>query len=316
VHPTRPPAPDLLIETDPSPGQVQYLEDRLYEFNSRATGITDGEWLAIFVRDDTGRIVAGLCGSTWGGWCEIRQFWVEESRRGEGLGSALLAAAEREARRRGCARILLMTFSFQAPAFYARHGFTTVTAVDGYPRGHRNILMTKSLDRAGRNGGLLFRAFAGELRAPRRALLALRLAVGFGFLAHGWAKWSRGPAGFGRLLAQIGVPLPQLTAWVVTLTEILGGLAILAGALVAIAAVPLIVSMLVAMFTVQLRYGFSSVNTIGLTPEGPVFGPPGYEINLLYIGALLVLALAGPSAWSVDAWLARLHFPRSPSCSA
>ena len=59
------------------------------------------------------------------------------------------------------------------------------------------------------------------------------------------------------------------------------------------------------MFTVQLRYGFSSVNTIGLTPTGPIFGPPGYEINLLYIGALAALALSGPSVLSIDAWIAR-----------
>jgi putative oxidoreductase len=130
---------------------------------------------------------------------------------------------------------------------------------------------------------------------PRWGLVPLRLVVGFGFLAHGWAKWSRGPAAFAKLLAQIGVPLPQVTAWVVTLTEILGGIALMLGALVAIVSLPLIVSMLVAMFTVQLRFGFSSVNTIGLTPEGPVFGPPGYEINLLYIGALVALATAGPS---------------------
>jgi putative oxidoreductase len=63
--------------------------------------------------------------------------------------------------------------------------------------------------------------------------------------------------------------------------------------------------MLVAMFTVQLRYGFSSVNTIGLTPTGPIFGPPGYEINLLYIGALVALALSRPSVFSIDAWIAR-----------
>jgi putative oxidoreductase len=75
----------------------------------------------------------------------------------------------------------------------------------------------------------------------------------------------------------------------------------------------LIVSMLVAMFAVQLRFGFSSVNTIGLTPSGPVFGPPGYEINLLYIGALLALALAGPGAWSVDRWLSRR---RAAECRA
>ena len=140
---------------------------------------------------------------------------------------------------------------------------------------------------------------------PRWGLVPLRLVVGFGFLAHGWAKWSRGPAAFAKLLAQIGVPLPQVTAWVVTLTEILGGIALMLGALVAIVSLPLIVSMLVAMFTVQLRFGFSSVNTIGLTPEGPVFGPPGYEINLLYIGALVGLATAGQSPWSVDAWRRR-----------
>jgi putative oxidoreductase len=137
----------------------------------------------------------------------------------------------------------------------------------------------------------------------------LRLVVGFGFLAHGWAKLSRGPAGFARLLDQIGTPLPVFTAWMVTLTEILGGLALMLGALVAVASVPLIVSMLVAMVTVQGRFGFSSVNTIGLTPSGPVFGPPGYEINLLYVGALLALALLGPSAWSVDEWAGRHRAP-------
>lgn len=136
------------------------------------------------------------------------------------------------------------------------------------------------------------------------ALLPLRLLVGYGFIAHGAAKWMRGPENFGRLLHQIGVPLPTATAWMVTLTEVFGGLAILVGAFVAIASIPLIVTMLVAMFTVQLRYGFSSVRTIGLTASGPVFGPPGYEINLLYVAALLTLALAGASAFSVDGWLA------------
>jgi putative oxidoreductase len=60
--------------------------------------------------------------------------------------------------------------------------------------------------------------------------------------------------------------------------------------------------MLVAMFTIQLRFGFSSVNTIGLTDAGPVFGPPGYEINLLYIASLVALALLGPGPLSVARW--------------
>ena len=92
------------------------------------------------------------------------------------------------------------------------------------------------------------------------APLPLRLVIGYGFVAHGWAKLSRGPAGFARLLEQIGAPLPEATAWVSTLIEVLGGLAIFAGAFVAAVSVPLIVIMLVAMFTVHLRYGFSAIN--------------------------------------------------------
>src|SRR5688572_33005285 len=122
--------PELVISTEPTPSEVQYLEERLYEFNSAATGISGGEWLAIFVRDDDHRIVAGICGNTWGGCAEIRQFWVEEARRKQGLGTRLLAAAEQEARRRACHQMVLMTFSFQAPAFYAKHGFEVVAVVD------------------------------------------------------------------------------------------------------------------------------------------------------------------------------------------
>jgi len=98
------------VTVDPTLEDVQYLEDRLYEFNSGVTGITDGESLAVFSRDERGRIVAGICGNTWGGCCEIRQFWVEEARRRQGLGTRLLDAAELEARRRGCKQIILTTF--------------------------------------------------------------------------------------------------------------------------------------------------------------------------------------------------------------
>jgi putative oxidoreductase len=137
------------------------------------------------------------------------------------------------------------------------------------------------------------------------APLPLRLIIGYGFMAHGWAKLSRGPAGFAKLLEQIGAPLPEATAWVSTLTEVLGGLAILAGAFVVAVGIPLIVMMLVAMFTVHLRYGFSAINTIGLTADGPQFGPPGYEVNLLYIAGLLALILRGAGPLSIDRLLAR-----------
>ena len=143
----------------------------------------------------------------------------------------------------------------------------------------------------------------------RWALLPLRLIVGYGFMAHGYAKLTRGPEHFGQLLQQIGIPMPAVTAWVVTLLELFGGLAIVLGIFVAVVSIPLIVSMLVAMLTVQLRYGFSSVNTIGLTPSGPLFGPPGYEINLLYIASLVALALLGAGPWSAARWWQRAGRP-------
>ena len=150
----------------------------------------------------------------------------------------------------------------------------------------------------------------GRTERNRWMLLPLRVVVGSGFIVHGLAKWSRGPANFGKLLHVLGVPAPVPTAWLVTLLEIFGGAAILAGVFVALVSIPLIVSMLVAMFTVHWRFGFSSINTIGLTSSGPLFGPPGYEIDLLYIASLIVLAMLGPGPLSLREWLrARFRLP-------
>lgn len=152
---------------------------------------------------------------------------------------------------------------------------------------------------------LVFRFFEKVNLGSRWTLLPLRLVIGVGFLAHGLAKWNRGPAKFGILLQHAGVPFPLQMAWLVTGLEVFGGISLIVGLLVTVVSIPLIVSMVVAILTVQGHYGFSSVNTIGLTASGPVFGPPGYEINLLYIVGLLALALSGPSALSVDEFLSQ-----------
>jgi putative oxidoreductase len=133
----------------------------------------------------------------------------------------------------------------------------------------------------------------------------LRCIVGIGFIVHGWAKLTRGPARFALLLSRIGVPAPGITAWLATFVELLGGAAVLIGAFVTAASVPLIAMMLVAMFKIHLQYGFSSINTVGLGSDGPRFGPPGYEVNLLYVASLVVLILSGAGAVSFDAWRAR-----------
>jgi putative oxidoreductase len=144
------------------------------------------------------------------------------------------------------------------------------------------------------------------------SIVPLRIVVGVGFIAHGLAKWQRGPDAFAHLLTVIGVPYPIVSAWLVTLLETFGGLAVLLGVGIAVISVPLIASMLVAMFSLHIHYGFSSVNTIGLTTKGPIFGPPGYEINLLYVAALGVLALSGPGPLSVQRLWARSRTEGAP----
>jgi putative oxidoreductase len=132
------------------------------------------------------------------------------------------------------------------------------------------------------------------------APLFLRVIVGTGFMVHGYAKINRGLAGFEKLLVLERIPLAHLSAILVPYIELLGGFSLLIGAYVVIVAIPLLVVMSVAMLAVQWHFGFSSVKTIGLTTLGPQFGPPGYEINLLYIACLISLMITGAGCLSMD----------------
>jgi putative oxidoreductase len=135
------------------------------------------------------------------------------------------------------------------------------------------------------------------------ALVPLRFVVGFGFAAHGYAKLARGPESFAAILHVMGIPAPGLMAWATSLLELLGGISLMLGAYVLPLSLPLSVVMLTAMFGVHFRYGFSSIRLQAFSASGAVFGPVGYELNLLYVAALLVLAVCGPSPVSVDRWL-------------
>ena len=144
---------------------------------------------------------------------------------------------------------------------------------------------------------------AGPLR--RYATLPVRLIVGYGFVAHGIAKWNKGPDAFAAILLSAHVPAPHLMARLTIVTEIFGGLAILCGALVAWVSVPMIVLLVVAIVTVHLPYGFSSIKLLRIVGGRAQFGPPGYECDLLYICGILTLAMSRPSPWSVDAYRIR-----------
>ena len=138
--------PEIRPRHDFSPLEIDALEDRLYEYNRAATGHADGRGLGFEIIGEDGAQVGAIAGHTWGGVAEIAQLWVDPAHRGRGAGLQLLDAALAEAKARGCRRVFLMTYDFQAPWLYERRGFTRVIEIPDWPLGHTHILMRRDLD--------------------------------------------------------------------------------------------------------------------------------------------------------------------------
>lgn len=71
-------------------------------------------------------------------------------------------------------------------------------------------------------------------------------------MEHGYAKLIRRPESFTGIVHALGMPAPELLAWSAILVEPLGGLAVLAGAFIPLASIPMAIVLLVAILTVQL----------------------------------------------------------------
>jgi putative oxidoreductase len=165
---------------------------------------------------------------------------------------------------------------------------------------------TQLLERDGSSRLAFLRSRLASLASPsvaHWAAIPLRLIVGYGFMEHGFAKLSRGPEAFTVILHTMGVPAPHLMAWLTILTELIGGLAVLLGAFVPLASVPMAAVLFVAMLTVHLPYGFSSIKLLSVTSGRAQFGPPGYELDLLYLACLAALVLGGSGPMAIDNYL-------------
>jgi GNAT superfamily N-acetyltransferase len=136
----------VFVTDQPEAEDVALISDALDGFNVEETGIDDRRQLAVLVRDpESRRVVGGLTGRTSLGLLFVDLFYLPPALRGSGVGSEILRQAEEEGRRRGCRSGVLYTISFQAPGFYARHGWRVFGEIPCDPPGTSRVFMTKDL---------------------------------------------------------------------------------------------------------------------------------------------------------------------------
>lgn len=129
------------------PELAEVLDKGLDEYNFAATGTSDKDHgsFSVKVTGAGGEIVGGLTAWTWAGLCGISTLWVHPDHRKDGWGAKILAAAEGEARRRGCDRVCVSSFTFQAPGFYQKYGYAETGRTLGIPGGAEDVHMFKRL---------------------------------------------------------------------------------------------------------------------------------------------------------------------------
>ncbi|RUT99864.1 N-acetyltransferase [Mesorhizobium sp. USDA-HM6] len=137
--------PRLKAEHDLASAELNAIEERLNSDNRLLTGRDDDRGLVFALRDETGRAVGVAAGYSWAGIAELKLMWVEESYRGRGHAKALLNAFFAEAAVRGVRRIWVSTHDFQAPGLYQKAGFERVAEFAGWPEGHSNIILCKTM---------------------------------------------------------------------------------------------------------------------------------------------------------------------------
>jgi GNAT superfamily N-acetyltransferase len=127
--------PALVVEDSPAAADLALLEEHVAAAAVAAAGMGPEQEFGIFARDEGGRILAGISGIVWGGYCELQAMWVEESLRNRGLARALVAGAEAEARRRGCGLVVFHAYDLLARDLYERLGYEVVGVIENCPAG-------------------------------------------------------------------------------------------------------------------------------------------------------------------------------------
>ena len=135
----------LEVTDAPLPGDLDVIGKALAAFNDADVGPSGRRALVVFLRDDTGTIVAGISGYTAWGWLYVQWLVVDDSQRGRGLAGQMLAAAEAEALARGCHSAHIDTFSPQALRVYERAGYAVFGELPDFPKGRTRSFLAKRL---------------------------------------------------------------------------------------------------------------------------------------------------------------------------
>ena len=130
---------------NPTDKEIAFVNNALQKFNDEKVGPDNHELLNIVEYNNSGNIIAGILGGTYWGWMHIDILWVDENHRKQGLGSQLLNAAESEAIKRGCHSVHVDTMSWQAPDFYKKHGYETISELNDIPSGNKKFHLIKKL---------------------------------------------------------------------------------------------------------------------------------------------------------------------------
>jgi GNAT superfamily N-acetyltransferase len=126
----------------PDPPGAAEIRAALIAHNSQV-GDPKRQPLVLLLRDEAGTPRAGLLAELVFGWLSIQTFFVDPALRGQGVGSRLLAEAEARAKAKGAIGAHLNTSTFQAPAFYARHGYSEIGRLPDRPPGHARLWVAK-----------------------------------------------------------------------------------------------------------------------------------------------------------------------------
>ncbi len=135
----------IILEDAPTSEDVRFIQDRLRDYNLLHAEDDNHRPFAIFLRAADNSLVGGLLGGTYWGWLHVDILWIHETLRHQGYGHAMLAAAEEEARRRGCHHAHLDTMSCQALGFYEQQGYQVFGELTDLPAGHSRYFLQKEL---------------------------------------------------------------------------------------------------------------------------------------------------------------------------